>query len=123
VLASLLTLAGCSEKQLKSDDLKAEIKNAQQLSRECAMVLELRTTGKMTEDFRKIHELYLVKQFEELKKTADKAKPDDGIRPVFDEYKQKLSGLEGALRTMESEPHKEKFEAVTNDLDALEKKL
>ena len=124
-LASCLTLVGCPDqpKKLDANSLKAEVQNAEQLSRECALVLELRTSGKLTERFRKVHELYLAKQFEDLKKTADQAHADASIQSTFDEYRQKLHALEGAVRTMSSVPHKETFEAVTNDLEMLEKKL
>lgn len=125
VLAPCLTLVGCPDqpKKLDANSLKAEVQNAEQLSRECAMVLELRTSGKLTGRFRKVHELYLAKQFEDLKKTADQAHADASIQSTFDEYRQKLQALGGAVRTMSSAPHKEAFEAVTNDLETLEKKL
>lgn len=87
------------------------------------MVLELRAAGKLTERFRKVHELYLLKQFDELKKTADAAKPNAEIQSAFEDYKRKLQALDGALRKIDSDPHKEAFEAVTNDLEALEKTL
>lgn len=120
-----LALAGCVDqpKKLDANSLKAEVQNAEQLSRECAMVLELRTSGKLTERFRKTHELYLRKQFDDLKKTADQAKADSSIQSTFDEYKQRLQALEAALGKIEAEPHKEAFDEVTNALEALEKKL
>ncbi len=125
VLALTLALAGCVDqpKKLDANSLKAEVQNAEQLSRECAMVLELRTSGKLTERFRKTHELYLRKQFDDLKKTADQAKADSSIQSTFDEYKQRLQALEAALGKIEAEPHKEAFDEVTNALEALEKKL
>jgi hypothetical protein len=127
VLAAVLTyslaLAGCSQKQFTPKDLKAEIQNAQRLSRECAMVLELRLTGKLTTPFRKTHELYLLKQFAELKKTADEAQPKAAIQQTFEEYKQTLSALEDALRKIQAEPHKQRFEEIANQLGALEKEL
>lgn len=125
VLASCLALVGCPDqpKKLDANSLKAEVQNAEQLARECAMVLELRTSGKLTERFRKVHELYLLKQFDDLKKTAKEAKAESSIESTFDEYKQKLHTLEEALGKIDSEPHKEAFESVTNDLEALEKKL
>ena len=118
-----MALAGCSQKQLTPDDLKSEIQNAQRLSRECSLVVELRPTGKLSEHFRKTHELYLLKQFAELKKTAGEAKPTAAIQQAFDEYKETLSALEDALHKIENEPRQEDFEAVTNRLEALEKKL
>lgn len=120
-----LVLVGCVDqpKKLDANSLKAEVQNAEQLSREGEMLLELRTAGKLTERFRKVHELYLLKQFDELKKTATEAKPDAGIQSAFDDYKQKLETLEGALRTIESQPNKDGFQNVTNDLEAIEKKL
>jgi DNA mismatch repair ATPase MutS len=125
VLASAAVLTGCPDqpKTLDAQSLKAEVQNAEQLSRECSLVLELRTSGKLTETFRTVHELYLLKQFEDLKKTADRAKADSSIQSAFAEYKQKLQTLESAVRAMSSEPHKEAFEGVTNDLEALGKKL
>jgi len=125
VFTLALALAGCVDqpKKLDANTLKAEVQNAEQLSRECAMVLELRTSGKLTERFRKTHELYLQKQFDQLKKTADKAHAESSIQSTFNDYKQALHALEGALSKMESEPHQEPFEAVTTDLEALEKKL
>lgn len=125
VFVLALLLVGCVDqpKKLDAKSLKAEVQNAEQLSREGAMVLELRTQGKLTERFRKTHELYLLKQFDELKKTAAGAKANPEIQSAFEDYKQKLQALEAALGKMESEPHKEQFEAVTNGLEALEKKL
>lgn len=125
VLAPCLTLVGCPDqpKKLDATSLKAEVQNAEQLSRECALVLELRTSGKLTERFRKVHELYLAKQFEDLKKTAEQGHADASIQSTFDEYRQKLQALGGAVGTMSSAPRKEAFEGVTNDLEALEKKL
>lgn len=125
VFALALALAGCVDqpKKLDASSLKAEVQNAEQVSREGEMLLELRTAGKLTERFRKVQELYLLKQFDELKKTADEAKPSAEIQSAFEDYKQKLQALEAALRRIESEPHKEAFEAVTNDLEALEKTL
>jgi starvation-inducible outer membrane lipoprotein len=50
VFTLALTLAGCVDqpKKLDANTLKVEVQNAEQLSRECAMVLELRTSGKLT---------------------------------------------------------------------------
>ena len=125
VFALALALAGCADqpKKLDASSLKAEVQNAEQVSREGEMLLELRTAGKLTERFRKVQELYLLKQFDELKKTADEAKPSAEIQSAFEDYKQKLQALEAALGRIESEPHKEAFESVTNDLEALEKTL
>lgn len=123
MLVGVLVLAGCSQKQLTPHDLKSEIQNAQRLSRECVMVLELRPAGKLTERFRKTHELYLLKQFNELKKTADQAQPEPAVQQAFDEYKQTLSALEDALRKIETEPRKQRFDEIANDLGSLEKKL
>ena len=105
------------------EDLKAEIQNAQRLSRECAMVVELRPAGKLTEHFRKTHELYLRKQFDELKKTAEDAKPDAALQTTFDEYRQKLSDLEDALQKIEAEPHQQRFDEIANELGSLESRL
>jgi hypothetical protein len=125
VFVFALSMVGCPDqpKKLDANSLKAEVQNAEQLSREGAMVLELRAAGKLTERFRKVHELYLLKQFDELKKTADAAKPNAEIQSAFEDYKRKLQALDGALRKIDSDPHKEAFEAVTNDLEALEKTL
>jgi len=125
LLALTLVLVGCPDqpKKLDANGLKAEVQNAEQLSRECSLVLELRTSGKLTERFRRVHEVYLLKQFEELKKTANQAHAESSVQSTFDEYKQNLQVLEGAVRGMGSAPHKEAFETVTNDLEALEKKL
>jgi hypothetical protein len=123
VLTGLLTLAGCTQKQLTPEDLKAEIQNAQRLARECAMVVELRPAGKLTERFRRTHELYLLKQFEELKKTADDAKPDAALEASFGEYKQRLGELEDALRKIEAEPHKQRFDEIAKELGSLENRL
>ena len=125
LLALTLVLVGCPDqpKRLDASSLKAEVQNAEQLSRECSLLLELHNSGKLTERFRKVHELYLAKQFEDLKKTADQAHADASIQSTFDEYRQKLQALGDAVRTMSSAPHKEAFEAVTNELEALEKQL
>lgn len=123
VLACSFALTGCAQKHLTPEDLKAEIQNAQRLSRECAMVVELRPAGKLTEYFRKTHELYLRKQFDDLKKTADDAKPDAALQTTFDEYKQRLHDLEDALRTIEAGPHPQRFEEIAIQLESLESRL
>jgi len=125
VLAAAAVLTGCPDqpKSLDAQSLKAEVQSAEQLSRECSLVLELRTSGKLTERFRKVHELYLLKQFDELKKSADQAEADSSIQSAFAEYKQKLQTLELAVQAMSSGPHKEAFDEVTKDLEGLEKRL
>ena len=115
--------AGCSKQATKTDDLRSEIENAAFLSRECELLLDLRSAGKVTDDFRKVHEHYLSKQIEELEKNLQKSPPEPTIQPVFEEYKTKLQQLNDALDNIEAHPQKERFIGLTQELEALEQRL
>jgi hypothetical protein len=121
--AAFCLLAGCSNRPMQADDLRAEIKNAAYVARECSLLLELRSAGKTAERFRKVHEYYLTKQIEELEKNVEKQRPEPGSQAVFEQHKAKLAELKSALSEIESIPDQARFEALQRDLEALERQL
>lgn len=122
-MLAMCLLAGCGDKSFTSEDLKSEVQRAQQIARECSELLDLRSADKVTESFRKTHELYLLKQIEDLEKTASRAEPASGIAAAFNEYKSKLNELSDSVKKIESEPHKEAFDRLDHDLKALGERL
>src|SRR4051812_8521677 len=120
---AVLLLAGCTNRQMKADDLRSEIKNASSLSRECELLLDMRTGGRITERFRQVHEHYLTKQIEELEKNVEKAQPEPHLQAVFTQYRSKLREFKAALNRIEPQPHRATFTAITHDLESLEQQL
>jgi hypothetical protein len=122
-LSAALALGGCSEKRIEADDLKSEVQHARQLARECSQLIELRQGGRVTQNFRRTHELYLLKQGEELHRNIAGKSPDPRLQQPFAAYKERLASLMEALKKLESDPQKQNFDALDRDLSQLEEQL
>jgi hypothetical protein len=123
LLGAALALGGCSNKQIRADDLKSEVKQARELARECSQLIELREAFRLTENFRRTHELYLLKHAEELEKNLKDKSPSRETQQAFSVYKKKLASLMDSLRKLETDPQKQSFDTLDRDLKQLEEQL
>ena len=118
-----LALCGCSQKRMQAKDLKYEVQNAAQLSRECEVLLELRSQEKVATRFRQTHEYYLTQQVEDLEKNLEKEPPVAPIQQVGEAYKAQLQHLKEVLAQIEPHPDKQTFSDITRQFESLEKQL